>query len=115
VAHAYNPSYSGSREQEDLGSKPARANSSQDPISKIHHKKGEGGAGGVAQGVGPEFRPQYHKKKKKKIKREIKFECCEKRVNMAAECLLLLQFFSLLSLESLAYKLAHSWYLGIEF
>jgi hypothetical protein len=27
VAHAYNPSYSGGRDQEDLGLKPARANS----------------------------------------------------------------------------------------
>jgi hypothetical protein len=28
VAHAYNPSYSGDRDQEDIGSKPALANSS---------------------------------------------------------------------------------------
>jgi hypothetical protein len=28
VAHAYNPSYSGGRDQEDGGSKPAQANSS---------------------------------------------------------------------------------------
>jgi hypothetical protein len=34
VAHIYNPNYSGGRDQEDLGSKPARANSVQDPISK---------------------------------------------------------------------------------
>jgi hypothetical protein len=34
VAHAYNPSYSGGRGQEDRGLKPARANSSRDPISK---------------------------------------------------------------------------------
>jgi hypothetical protein len=34
VAHACNPSYSGSGDQEDHGSKPAQANSSQDPISK---------------------------------------------------------------------------------
>jgi hypothetical protein len=41
VAHAYNPSYSRGRDQEDRGSKPAWANSSQDPISKKnHHKKG---------------------------------------------------------------------------
>jgi hypothetical protein len=31
---AYNPSYSGSRDQEDRGSKPAWTNSSQDPTSK---------------------------------------------------------------------------------
>jgi hypothetical protein len=30
-----------------------RQNSSQDPISKIHHKKR---AGGVAQNIGPEFK-----------------------------------------------------------
>jgi hypothetical protein len=35
VTHACNPSYSGGRDQEDLGSKPAWANSLQDPISKI--------------------------------------------------------------------------------
>jgi hypothetical protein len=34
VAHAGNPSYLGGRDQEDRGSKPAQANSSQDPISK---------------------------------------------------------------------------------
>jgi hypothetical protein len=34
VAHTCNPSYTGSRGQEDHGSKPAQANSSQDPISK---------------------------------------------------------------------------------
>jgi hypothetical protein len=43
VAHTYNPGYSGGRDQEDHGLKPARANSSQDPISYlkiIHHRKG---------------------------------------------------------------------------
>jgi hypothetical protein len=34
VAHTCNPSFSGSRNQEDRGSKPARANSSRDPVSK---------------------------------------------------------------------------------
>jgi hypothetical protein len=34
VAHTCSPSYSGGRDQEDLGLKPARANSSQDAISK---------------------------------------------------------------------------------
>jgi hypothetical protein len=41
VAHAYNPSYSRGRDQENQGS--AWANSWQDPILKkktIHHKKG---------------------------------------------------------------------------
>jgi hypothetical protein len=41
VAQAYNLSYSGGIDQEDRGSKPAQANSSQDPLSKkTHHKKG---------------------------------------------------------------------------
>jgi hypothetical protein len=35
VAHACNPSHSGDRDQEDCGSKPARANSSRDSILKI--------------------------------------------------------------------------------
>jgi hypothetical protein len=42
VTHACNPSYSGGRDQEDLGLKPAWANSSKDPISKknLSQKKG---------------------------------------------------------------------------
>jgi hypothetical protein len=58
VAQACNSSYSGARDQEDHGSKPAQANSSPDPISKIPNTKK---TGGVAQGVGPEFNPWYHK------------------------------------------------------
>jgi hypothetical protein len=34
MAHACNPSYSGGRDQEDYGSKPAWATRSQDPILK---------------------------------------------------------------------------------
>jgi hypothetical protein len=34
VALAYNPSYSGGRDQEDQGSKLVQANSLRDPISK---------------------------------------------------------------------------------
>jgi hypothetical protein len=68
VTHACNPSYFGSRDQEDLDSKPAQANSSRNPISKNQsHKKR---AGGVAQGIGPEFKPQNCKKKKKKEKKK---------------------------------------------
>jgi hypothetical protein len=58
VAHAYNLSYSGGRDQEDQGSKPAGANSSVRPYLKktLHNlKKKKKGAGEVAQGVGPEF------------------------------------------------------------
>jgi hypothetical protein len=41
VVHACNLSYSGGRDQEDCGSKPAGANSSRDPIlKKTHHKEG---------------------------------------------------------------------------
>jgi hypothetical protein len=61
VAHTYNPVYSGGRDQEDHNSKPAQANSSQDPISKIPNTKK---AVGIVQGIGPEFKPQYCKKKK---------------------------------------------------
>jgi hypothetical protein len=39
VAHTCNPSYSEGRDQEDRGSKPALANSLQDPISKKKKKK----------------------------------------------------------------------------
>jgi hypothetical protein len=59
---ACNPSYSGGRDQEDHGLKPAGANSSRDPISKNPSQKR---AGAVAHSVGPEFKPQYHQKKKK--------------------------------------------------
>jgi ribosomal protein L44E len=63
MTHACNPSYSRGRDQKGRSLKPARANSSQDPISKKTHHKNRSGR--VAQGVGPEFKPQYHQKKKK--------------------------------------------------
>jgi hypothetical protein len=63
MAHIYNPSYSGGKDQEDRGLKPALGNSSQDSILKNPSQKR---AGGVVQGVGSEFKPQYHQKKKKK-------------------------------------------------
>jgi hypothetical protein len=62
-----NPSYSGGKDQEDCCSKPAWANSLQDPIPKIPITKK---AGGVAQGVGLEFKPWYQNKKKKKLSSE---------------------------------------------
>jgi hypothetical protein len=79
VAHAYNTSYLGGRDQEDCGSKPAQANSSRDPISKkkkktkTNHKtkrkkKSQKRTGRVAQGVGSEFKPQYCQKNKNKNK-----------------------------------------------
>jgi hypothetical protein len=63
MAHACNPSYSGGRDQEDGGSKPAQANSSPDPILKRPSQKR---TSGMAQDVDPEFKSQYCKKKKKK-------------------------------------------------
>jgi hypothetical protein len=62
VAHAYNPSFSGGRDEEDCSLKPAQANSLRDPISKTHPKKIW--AGGVTKSEGPEFKPQYHQKNK---------------------------------------------------
>jgi hypothetical protein len=63
MAQAYNPSYSGGKNQEDYSSKPAQPNSLWDPISKktFHFKKKKKKAGGLAQGVGPQFKPQYRK------------------------------------------------------
>jgi hypothetical protein len=63
VAHTCNPSYSGGRDQQDRGSKPAQSNSSTRP----YHKKNpsQKRAGRVAQGVGLEFKAQYCKKKDK--------------------------------------------------
>jgi hypothetical protein len=63
VAHAYNPSYSGGRDQEDRGPKSTQANSSVRPYLEEPFKKNR--AGGVTQGGGPEFKSQYLKKTKK--------------------------------------------------
>jgi hypothetical protein len=41
VAHACNPSYWEGRDEEDHSSRPAQANSSQDPISQIPNTKKE--------------------------------------------------------------------------
>jgi hypothetical protein len=70
VAHACNPSYSGGRDQEDPGSKPAWAIVGKTLSRKIPSQKM---AGGVAQGVGPEFKPQNHKKGKKEMEPELRF------------------------------------------
>jgi hypothetical protein len=63
VAHAYYPSHSGGRDQEDGGLKPAQANSLPDLILKKPFTKKDWE---VAQGVEPGFKPQFCKKKKKK-------------------------------------------------
>jgi hypothetical protein len=56
VAHSWNPSYSGGRDQEDCDLKPAQANTFHDPITKNPSQKR---AGEIAQGVDLEFKPQY--------------------------------------------------------
>jgi hypothetical protein len=61
VAHACNSIYSGGRDQEDHGLKPAWANSSKDPALENPLQKRDSE---VAQGEGPEFKPQYHTHKK---------------------------------------------------
>jgi hypothetical protein len=41
AAHAYNPGYSGGKDQEDQALRPAQTNSLQRPVSKkTHHKIG---------------------------------------------------------------------------
>jgi hypothetical protein len=64
VAHTYNPSNSGSRDQEDHSSKLSQANSSRDPTLKNPSQKR---IGGTAQCVGPEFKPQYDNNNKKEF------------------------------------------------
>jgi hypothetical protein len=61
VAHTCNSSYSGGKDQEDRGLKPARQIVLKTLSQKYPTQKG---AGRVAQGVGPEFKPQYQQKKK---------------------------------------------------
>jgi hypothetical protein len=61
VAHAYNPSYSGCRDQENQGLKPAQAKQFLRPcLKKNHHKKR---AGGVSQGESPDFTKNNHNKR----------------------------------------------------
>jgi hypothetical protein len=66
MAHTCNLSYSGGRDWEDCGWKPAWANSSRHPISKIPLQKS---TGGMAQNLGSEFKPQYCKKQKNEKKK----------------------------------------------
>jgi hypothetical protein len=66
VAHTYNPSYSGGRDQEDCSSKLAPANSSAKPYLKKEKKRkktSQKRAGEVTQGVVPQFKSQYYKNK----------------------------------------------------
>jgi hypothetical protein len=59
LAYTYNPSYSGGSYQEDHGSKPAQANTSQDSSQKNSSQKR---ADEVAQGLGPKFKFSTAKK-----------------------------------------------------
>jgi hypothetical protein len=72
VVHAYNPSYSGDRDQEDCGLKPAWANSLRDSILGKQNKTKitKNRAGRVAQGIDPVFQPQYCKTNKKTNKQK---------------------------------------------
>jgi hypothetical protein len=54
VAHTYNPSYSGGRDQEGSSLKPTRVNSSQDPFSKKKKNPSLKRSGGVDQGPVPQ-------------------------------------------------------------
>jgi hypothetical protein len=72
VAHTCNPSYSGGRDQEDRGLKPAWANSFQDPNLKIPDTK-QGwwsGSSDRAPSVRSLIQTQILQKKKKKRKKE---------------------------------------------
>jgi hypothetical protein len=66
VAHTCNPSNSGGRDWEIHSLRPTQAYSSQDPISKIHKKKGWRHGSSRVPAWDPEFKLQYHQKKKKK-------------------------------------------------
>jgi hypothetical protein len=76
VAHAYNPSYSGARGQEDRASKPTLANSLQDPILKkpIMRKGWWSGSRCRPRVQAPVLQKKKKKKKKKKSNRLLKFE-----------------------------------------
>jgi hypothetical protein len=58
VAHTYNPSYSGGRNQEDLGSKPGKI--VHETLSqKTLHKNRTGGVAQDEEDESREFKPQY--------------------------------------------------------
>jgi hypothetical protein len=67
VSHACNSSYSGVRDQENHGSKPAQANSSQDAAWKIPNtnKGWQSGSNGSLPSKHEtlDFKPQYHSPK----------------------------------------------------
>jgi hypothetical protein len=61
VTSTCNPSYSGGRDQDDSGLKPAWANSSARPY--LEKTPSQERAGGVTQGIDPDFKSQYCKNK----------------------------------------------------
>jgi hypothetical protein len=63
VAHVCNAGYSGVRDHENCGSKPARANRLRDPISKIW-RSGSRGRAPALHMWSPEFKPWSHTHKK---------------------------------------------------
>jgi hypothetical protein len=72
MAHAYNPSCSGGRDQEDYSSKPAWVNILGDPISKKPFTKKGWWSDSKCR---PEFKCHHQKKKKKKKKVLMYFKC----------------------------------------
>jgi hypothetical protein len=63
VAHIYNPSYSGGRDQESHGLKPSQGKQ----FTRLSQKNPtQERACGVAQGANPKFKSQHQQKKKKK-------------------------------------------------
>jgi hypothetical protein len=86
IFHAYNPSYSGSRDQEDHGSKPVWTNSLRDSISEYPIQKR---AGGVAQVV--EHLPS-------KCEAKFKPHCCQKNQNKTKKALVILDHYIYLNL-----------------
>jgi hypothetical protein len=76
VAHACNPNYSGGRDQEDGGLRPAPAKSLQDPISKKKKKKkrkppSQKRAGGVAKVKALSSNPSTAKKRGEGLRRDL--------------------------------------------
>jgi hypothetical protein len=59
VAHTYNPTYSGGRDQKDHRQSQTRQIVLKTLSQKNYSQKG---ASGVTQDVGPKFKPQYQKK-----------------------------------------------------
>jgi hypothetical protein len=71
VVHTCNPTYLGGRDQENQGSRPEEANSSQDPHlqnnqSKMNRRCGSSGKAPALQVQNPKFKPQYTKQTRKK-------------------------------------------------